>query len=116
MRAAYLGPEGTYSHEALRGDARAAGGEPAPVPTVFDAVSAVAEGRTQRALVPIENSTEGAVGPALDALAIDTEGVTIIGEVVHPVRHALIAAGPVALADVRVVLSHPQVNAQCARF
>lgn len=116
MRAAFLGPEGTYSHAALIGDPRAAGWEAVPAPTVFDAVLAVEEGRADRALVPIENSLEGAVGPTLDALAVETEHVRIVGEVVHPVSHALIAREPVALTDVRVVLSHPQANAQCARF
>ncbi len=116
MRAAYLGPEGTYSHEALRGDARAAGWEPVAVPTVFDAVLAVEEGRADRAIVPIENSIEGAVGPTLDALAVETASVRIVGEVVLAVSHALIAREPVDLRELRVVLSHPQANAQCARF
>jgi prephenate dehydratase len=116
MRAAFLGPAGTYSHAALAGDARAQRWEPLPEPTVFDAVLAVEEGRAERALVPIENSLEGAVGPTLDALAVETERVRIVGEVVHPVSHALIGAEPVELADIRVVLSHPQANAQCARF
>ncbi|MEA2295252.1 MAG: prephenate dehydratase [Solirubrobacteraceae bacterium] len=116
MRAAFLGPAGTYSHAALAGDPRAAAWEPLPEPTVFDAVLAVEEGRAERAIVPIENSLEGAVGPTLDALATETARVRIVGEVVHPVSHALIGRAPVELADVRVVLSHPQANAQCARF
>jgi len=116
MRAAFLGPEGTYSHEALTADPRAAGWEPVPLPTVFDAIRAVEDGTADRAIVPIENSLEGAVGPTLDALAVETEGVVIVGEVVHRVSHALIAREPVDLADVRTVLTHPQAAAQCARF
>jgi prephenate dehydratase len=116
MRAAFLGPAGTYSHAALLGDPRAADWLAVPSPTVFDAVLAVEEDRADRALVPIENSLEGAVGPTLDALAVETDRVRIVGEVVHPVSHALIAREPVDLADIRVVLSHPQANAQCARF
>src|SRR4051794_6243213 len=116
MRAAFPGPAGTYSPEALLGDARAAAWGPLPVPTVFDAVLAVEEGTAERALVPIENSLEGAVGPTLDALGAETEEVRIVGEVVHPVRHALIAREAVGLDAVRTVLSHPQANAQCARF
>jgi prephenate dehydratase len=116
MRAAFLGPRGTYSHEALSGDPRAGEMEPVPLSTVLDCVLAVEEGRADRALVPIENSLEGAVGPTLDALATETSRVEIVGEVVHPVRHAVIGAGPVELESVRVVLSHPQANAQCARF
>jgi prephenate dehydratase len=115
-RAAFLGPVGTYSHAALTGDPRAAGWDAVPEPTVFDAVLAVEEGRADRALVPIENSLEGAVGPTLDALATETSGVVIVGEVDHPVSHALIARSPVELDEIRVVLSHPQANAQCARF
>src|SRR3954451_9810657 len=116
MRAAFLGPAGTYSHEALRSDARAAGWEPVAVPTVYDAVLAVEEGQAERALVPMENSLEGAVAVTLDALAVETQRVRIVGEVVHPVRHAVIAREAVDLADVRCVLSHPQATAQCARF
>ena len=116
MRAAFLGPAGTYSHAALLGDDRAAGWEPVPAGTVFDAVLAVEEGTADRALVPIENSLEGAVATTLDALAVETARVRIVGEVVHPVHHAVIAREPVALADVRSVLSHPQATAQCARF
>jgi prephenate dehydratase len=116
MRAAFLGPEGTYSHAALLADPRAAGWEPVPAPTVFDAFAAVEEGVVDRALVPIENSSEGAVGPTLDALAVETEDVRIIGEVVHPIRHALIAREPLELDAVEAVISHPQANAQCQRF
>ena len=116
MRAAFLGPAGTYSHEALRADPRAAGWEPVPVPSVFDAVMAVEEGRAERALVPIENSLEGGVGATLDALAVDTSRVVIVGEVVQGIRHALIGRAVVAAAELRAVLSHPQAMGQCARF
>jgi prephenate dehydratase len=116
MRAAFLGPAGTYSHEALTADPRAADWQPVAMPTVFDAIQAVEDGTVERALVPIENSLEGAVGPTLDALAVETDGVVIVGEVVHRVSHALIAREPVELSDVRSVLSHPQAAAQCARF
>jgi prephenate dehydratase len=42
--------------------------------------------------------------------------VTIVAEEVLPVRHLLVAAGPVDLADVRRVVSHPQPLGQCARW
>lgn len=116
MRAAFLGPDGTYSHAALLADPRAAEWDAVPAPTIFDAILAVEEGAVERALVPIENSTEGAVDTTLDALAVETADVRIVGEVVHAVRHALIAARDLDLADVTAVLSHPQANAQCARF
>ncbi len=116
MRASFLGPAGTYSHAALCGDPRAAGWEAVPAPTVHDAVLAVQTAAAERALVPIENSLEGAVGPTLDALAAGTDDVRIVGEVVLPVVHALIAREAVELGALRSVLSHPQANAQCGRF
>lgn len=115
MRAGYLGPAGTFSHEALR----AVAGEEfegVPLPTVYDAILAVEEGRVDRSLVPIENSLEGGVGATLDTLAAETGSVAIVGEVVHAVRHALIAREAVELAQIRTVLSHPQATGQCARY
>ena len=61
MRIAYLGPRGTFSEDALRaaiGDEQV---EPAPAASVYDAILAVREGEADRALVPFENSIEGAV-------------------------------------------------------
>ena len=115
MRVGYLGPPGTYSHEALLGVA-ADGWELVPLASVHDAVVAVQDGRADRALVPIENSLEGSVNATLDALAAEAVDVVIAGEVVHPVHHCLVAAGEVDLGTIRVVASHPQGSAQCAAF
>jgi prephenate dehydratase len=84
--------------------------------TVYDAISAVAEGTCDLALVPFENSIEGSVRPTLDALAFDVDGVTIAGEHDQPIRHSLIAREPMPLERIDRVVSHPQVLAQCARF
>src|ERR1700710_2658815 len=77
---------------------------------------AVHGGRVERALVPIENSLEGSVNATLDALAMETDDVAIVGEGVHPIRHCLIAREQLELAEIEAVVSHPQANAQCARF
>ena len=61
---------------------------------------AVQEGRTDRAVVPIENSLEGGVAATLDALAGEADGVRIAAEVVHPIHHYLIAARPLELGEV----------------
>lgn len=116
MRLGYLGPEGTWCEEALRASAPAGLGEPAPFPTVYDTVSAVASGEVARALVPIENSLEGAVNATLDALAVEFPDVQIVGETVLAIRHCLIAARDRELREIETVVSHPQANAQCARF
>jgi prephenate dehydratase len=119
VRVGYFGPEGTFTHEALiaaDGNQPVSGRELVPFPTIYDTVMAVHHGDVERSLVPIENSLEGSVNATLDALAMETEDVAIIGEVVHPIRHCLIARGPLELTAIEAVVSHPQANAQCARF
>jgi prephenate dehydratase len=116
MRIGYLGPEGTFTQEALLATTPGRSLELVALPTIYDTVMAVHEGSVQRSLVPIENSLEGSVNATLDALAVETEDVTIVGEVVHPIRHCLIARSPLELSQVETVVSHPQATAQCARF
>jgi prephenate dehydratase len=119
VRVGYFGPEGTFTHEALiaaDSGQPVSGRELVPFPTIYDTVMAVHHGDVERSLVPIENSLEGSVNATLDALAMETEYVAIIGEVVHPIRHCLIARGPLELTAIEAVVSHPQANAQCARF
>jgi prephenate dehydratase len=116
VRIGYFGPEGTFTQEALISVAGSDGYEPFPLPTIYDTVMAVHEGTVDRALVPIENSLEGSVTATLDALAMETQDVAIVGEVVHPIRQCLIARRELELSEVEVVVSHPQASAQCARF
>ena len=116
MRAGYFGPEGTFTQEALLAASHGAELELVPLPTIYDTVMAVHNGTVERALVPIENSLEGSVNATLDSLAMETEDVGILGEVVHPIRHCLIARTELELTEIEVVVSHPQASAQCARF
>jgi prephenate dehydratase len=114
MRAAFLGPAGTNSHEALL--AAGLDAEYVGFATVAAVVGAVQDGSVDRALVPIENSREGGVGATLDALVFDAPDVLIVGELVHRVSYCLAAAEPIAPDEVRTVHSHPQATGQCARF
>jgi prephenate dehydratase len=116
VRVGYFGPEGTFTQEALLAATPGVEFEQVPLPTIYDAVMAVHGGVVDRVLVPIENSLEGSVNATLDALAMETEDVAILGEVVHPIRHCLIARTELELSDIEVVISHPQASAQCARF
>jgi prephenate dehydratase len=116
MRIAYLGPKGTFSEDALWeavGDRQV---DAVPAATVPEAIMAVREGQVDRALVPFENSIEGAVTATLDTLAFEADGVTLVGEYDLPIRHCLIAREETPLEEIDVVLSHPQASAQCARF
>src|SRR4051795_9514890 len=115
-RVAFLGPAGTFSEDALLVAVEEGDIDPLPRPSVYAAIRAVAEGEAERALVPFENSIEGAVRSTLDTLAFEADGITIAGEHDHPIRHSLIARREIPLEQVEVVLSHPQASAQCARF
>jgi prephenate dehydratase len=116
VKVAYLGPAGTYNEEALLLASRGVELELEPQASIFDAVRVVERGAVERAFVPFENSIEGSVRPTLDVIAFDTSKVWIVGEYDHPIRHNLIARAAMPLEEVEVVLSHPQANAQCARF
>ena len=120
IRVAYFGPAGTFTHEALigalDGSPDVAGIELVPLPTIYETVMAVQSGVAERALVPIENSLEGAVNATLDTLAMEAEDVRIVGEVVHPIRHCLVARTALELREIEAVVSHPQATAQCAAF
>ena len=74
VRIAYLGPRGTFNEDALRAAVGDAEVEAAPAASVYDAILAVREGEADRALVPFENSIEGAVSATLDTLAFDADG------------------------------------------
>ncbi len=115
MKVAYLGPAGTHSEEALRA-ASPGGVEEIPHATIHAAVMAVQRGEAERALVPVENALEGAVGVTLDTLVLEAPDVRIAGEHVHPIHHCVIARERIPLEAVTRVISHPQAAAQCARF
>jgi prephenate dehydratase len=115
-RAGYLGPEGTFSEEALLGSVVPGAVTPVALETIRDAVIAVQERTVEFSLVPIENPIEGSVTVTLDTLAGETSEVAIVGEVVLPVRHYLIAASPLELARIETIVSHPHVPGQCTRF
>jgi prephenate dehydratase len=116
VRIAYLGPRGTFSEDALRAAVGDEDVDAVPSATVYDAILAVREGEADRALVPFENSIEGAVAATLDTLAFDADGVTLVGEYDLSIRPCLIAREEGPLERIAVVLSHPQASAQCARF
>ncbi len=115
MRLGFLGPQGTFSEEALLAsapaDAQAIG-----YPTIHEVTVAVATGEVDRGLVPIENSLEGSVNATLDALTADGSPLSIVGETVLAVTQCLIVRPGVTIDAIEAVISHPQALGQCARF
>jgi prephenate dehydratase len=113
VKAAYLGPPGTFTEEALLATPECAGAEPVAMATIPEVIGAVERGAVARGVVPIENSVEGPVNVTLDTLAFETHAVVLQREVVLPIRHCLLARPGMALGDVTDVLSHPHATAQC---
>lgn len=107
---AYLGPAGTFTHEALQ-TILTEGDTIVPHPSMTTALDAVRDGDVDAAFVPIENSVEGGVSATLDYLANGDE-LMIRGEVLLPVQFTLFARTGTTLADVRAVISHPHALAQ----
>jgi chorismate mutase/prephenate dehydratase len=107
---AFLGPEGTFSHMAARSlfGLAARYREATTIDGVFDAVRA---GDAAYGVVPIENSTEGSVTAAADAL-IESD-LLVRQELVLEVAHALLARNGATLGAIERVYSHPQPLAQC---
>jgi prephenate dehydratase len=115
-RVGYLGPEGTFSEEALLLSAREGSVEPVALASIYETVTAVTRGEVRWAIVPIENSLEGSISLTLDLLAGEAQDVKIVAEAVLAVSHNLIAPEQVGLDQIDTVLTHPQVPGQCTRL
>jgi prephenate dehydratase len=115
-RVGYLGPEGTFSEEALLASASSDAVEPIPLGTIYEVVMALRRGELDWAIVPIENSLDGSISVTLDLLVGEAGDVEIVGEALLRVKHSLIAAVPLGLEEIDTVISHPQVPGQCERF
>jgi chorismate mutase/prephenate dehydratase len=112
LKVAYLGPAGTYSETAAR---KHFGSAPTltPCPGIDDVFRAVSAGSANYGLVPVENSTEGAIGRTLDLLL--TSPLKICGEVNLPIHHNLMSA-QTAIDKIARVYSHPQSLGQCQEW
>jgi prephenate dehydratase len=112
-RYAYFGPEGTFTEAALRTLPDVV--DPKPFPSISAALDAVRRRDADAAMVPLENSVEGAVGVTLDELALG-EPLVITAEVLLPVSFALMGKSGGSLDDIRTVATHPHAAAQVRRW
>jgi prephenate dehydratase len=110
---AYLGPEGTFTEEALRILAPEA--ERLPSANVSAALDAARRGEADGAVVPLENSLEGAITTTLDELAWG-EPLLITAELLLPVEFSLLARQGTTLARIKRVFTHPAAITQCRNF
>ena len=109
LAVAYLGPQATFTHQAAR-ERFGAAAELKPTRGISEVFDEVESGRAAFGVVPVENSTEGAVNVTLDRL-VESDAL-ICGEAYLEIaQHLLSRAG--SLGEVKRVLSHPQGLAQC---
>lgn len=110
---AFQGEDGAYSQEAIF-DTFGADTPTLACRAFVDLFRAVESGRADLGMLPIENSTAGAINQSYDLL-LDYD-LKITREVIFRVRHALMALHGVALGDLKRVYSHPSALAQCERY
>ncbi|SHE47440.1 prephenate dehydratase [Seinonella peptonophila] len=112
---AYLGPQGTFTHEATQLLFSNKNSELVPYPTIPDVLTAVDQGVSDLAVVPVETAVGGSVNLTIDWL-IHHVDVPIIGEVIYPISQCLLVHPQHAnrpLQDFVRIYSHPQAIAQC---
>jgi prephenate dehydratase len=117
---AHLGPPGTYTEQAalayVNWFTQGTGQEAilCPYASIAQTLRAVAQGKTELAVVPVENSVEGSVAVTLDTLwQLDTLQIQLA--LVLPISHALLSRTQ-SLSGIKTVYSHPQALAQCQRW
>ena len=87
LRTGYLGPEGSFSHEAVSTMENVS---PVACESLVDLLSSVADSSLDQGLVPLENAIEGTVSATIDGLVFDHE-LVIVREIVIPIRLHLLA-------------------------
>ena len=108
LKIAYLGPEGTWTHQAaIKKFGHSV--NYSPQPNFSDVFDQVARRAVDYGVVPIENSTEGAVSHTLD-LFVDSP-LHICSQILLRIENGLMAAIP--RGEIKTLYSHPQVFGQC---
>ena len=115
-RVAFLGPEGTFTEEALLANMPDGGLHPFPYPSIRDVLKAVQNGEVPLGIVAIENALEGSVPVTLDSLAWGFEDLQIVREVTHPVHQMLVTKKEMPLDQITKVISIPHAYNQCRDF
>ena len=108
---AYFGPHATNTHQAAR-SRFGASVQYVPQVTIADVFDTVARGRADYGVVPIENSTEGAVNHTLDVF-MDSD-LRICAQILMKIENHLVAKIP--REQIRKIYSHPQVFGQCRNW
>lgn len=113
----YLGPRGTFTHQALLSFADDS--QTVAFPSVNLVLDAVRSGEIDSGLVPIENSVEGGVSATLDSIGKveeEAERLMIIREVLLQVEFDLMVRPGTKFEDITQIITHPHAAAQCRNW
>ncbi|QZN94759.1 bifunctional chorismate mutase/prephenate dehydratase [Symbiopectobacterium purcellii] len=115
-RVAFLGPKGSYSHLAARQYAARHFEQlvECGCQKFQDIFAMVETGQADYGVLPIENTTSGAINDVYDLL--QHTGLSIVGELTHPIDHCMLVATDTDLSQITTVYSHPQPFQQCSHF
>ncbi len=114
-RIGFLGPEGTFTEEALLSEPEYADADLVPFGALIDVLEATRDGDVDLGFVPLENAIEGTVRDILDSLIFEFD-LRIQREVVLDIHLHLMAPPGTRLDDVERVISIPMASAQCRGF
>ena len=115
-RIAFLGPKGSYSHLAARQYAARHFEEfiESGCAKFADIFNQVETGQADYAVVPIENTSSGAINDVYDLL--QHTSLSLVGELTIPIDHCVLVSGSTDLNQIETVYSHPQPFQQCSQF
>lgn len=113
----FLGPRGTFSHEAVEAYQAETGKiyRLVEYSTIRDVLYSLKNGGVDEAIVPIENSLEGAINITLDVLAKE-EDLFIIDEYIIPINLNLVVKEGTTPETISIIMSHPQPLGQCRNY
>ena len=107
MYVGYLGPSGSFTHNAaLKAFPEA---ELVSLGTITEVIKSYEEGRVDYAVIPVENSIEGSVHESLDYLFHQAD-IRAVAEIVQPIKQQLMATKH--HEKIEKIFSHPQAIAK----
>ena len=115
VRIGFLGPEGTFTEEALLSDPDYARADITPFGSLVEVLDALRSDQVDLGFVPLENAIEGTVRDIVDSLVFDFD-LRIQREVVLDIHLHLMATPGIQLSDIQQVASIPMATAQCRGF
>ncbi|WP_075183561.1 bifunctional chorismate mutase/prephenate dehydratase [Pantoea sp. 1.19] len=115
-RIAFLGPKGSYSHLAARNYAARHFAQVIECGCLkfHEILAQVESGQADYAVLPIENTSSGAINDVYDLL--QQTRLSIVGEMTIPIDHCVLVSGSTDLQHIETVYSHPQPFQQCSQF